>query len=384
MDKDALPLLDALLAARGFAAAAVTPARGDDLAPAARALREEKEALFTARGQEGAFGDMDYLTRYGGLHYHPERVLPWARSLVLVAMPVWQDLPPDREEGRRDLARGLVARYAWGRDYHKVMGSALKDLCARAGEAFPGSTWKPWVDAHPLDEVFFAVEAGLGWRGRHGLCIVPGLGTWHALGLVATDLALPAGPFRRVPENGSAALSCPQGCRACVKACPAGALQETPEGWRADPALCVSYLSMELKGDIPDTSWAAMGRRVFGCDACQEACPMGKSPLPTREPGFMEHRAGSSLAIADLLSLKDHEDCTDRFAGSPLMRAGRDALVRNACVAAAAGGCRELLPRLRELSGEPGLAGRHARKACRILGDPNDPGDRSEGETHGN
>lgn len=400
--------------------------------PDGASVRREREAAFDQRGQAGDFGAMEYMRRYAGKHYHTRVSLPWCNSLLMVAVPVWQDLPAGLQARREDPAWGLVARYAWGRDYHKVVGKVLQDLCRRLDAVFPGEQWKPWVDAHPLDEVFFAQASGLGFRGRHGLCIAGDLGTWFALGVVATTLVIPAGlvfaaggpasgpgaPAAAVVAPGraegipaeagpgpeapagtgqtagcgthsgtagppaadshqrqppAAPRGCPPGCRACVRACPTGAIIDSPQGWRIEPTRCISYLTMELKADIPPDLRPAMGRRIFGCDTCQEACPLARRALRATQPDFLSHKAGPALELAEVLGLPPDRDAfVARFGGSPVVRAGRDALVRNACVAAANAGQTGLVPLLEQLvRQEPdGMVGRHARWALDQLAGP--------------
>ena len=247
----------------------------------------------------------------------PQRFLPGARSLIVVALPNHSPEPQDRAEA---VPQGRVARYAWGRDYHRVFEKRLRRIARRLREEFGGET-RATVDYGPLLERPFAELAGLAWRGKSTMALVPGFGPWVMLGVVATTLELePDVPLRK---------SCGS-CNRCVVACPTGAI--SPDGYALDSRRCISYHTIENRGPIPRELRASFGDWVFGCDLCLEACPVGVGRFDA-EPDFLPKSPEDARpALVELLAL-DEETFGERFRGRAIMRAKRDGLVRNACVA---------------------------------------------------
>ena len=298
-----------------------------------------------ARGEYGRFiekgyaGSMQYLERHAEAKYAPERLLPGVGSILFAAINYFQrtSRPPGRGEGR-------IARYAWGRDYHKVMGSRLRRVTRALGERYPEETFRPFTDSTPLAERHYAERAGIGFTGRHTLLISGQYGSWFLLGeILSTRRFEASGPAGR--RHGG----CPSSCRKCIDVCPTGALLGPH---RIDASRCISYLTIEHKGSIPEELRPKIGNWLFGCDLCQEVCPLNLREQATSVEDFRRVNAGERQELAAILSIEDDEEFTRRFAGSPLMRAKRTGLVRNACIVAANNRATELLPILRRLSAD--------------------------------
>ncbi len=295
-----------------------------------------------ARGDQAG---MDYMARRVELRLDPRRLLPGARSAVCVALhyaPLAEELAP-----AADLWAG-VARYARGRDYHNVMGRRLRRLAERIRRAFPGTAARACVDTAPLLERELAAAAGLGAVGKNTLLLHPEGGSYFLLGEVLTTLELE-------PDEPLADLC--GTCTRCLEACPTGALAAP---YRLDSRRCISYWTIEHRGAIDEPMRSELGDWVFGCDICQEACPWNSGPAPRDRPEFALAAERRDLDLTGLLGLGE-KAYRDRFRGSPMQRARREGLQRNAAVALGnrprANGTAALIEALRE--GEP-LTRRHA------------------------
>jgi epoxyqueuosine reductase len=262
--------------------------------------------------------------------------LPECRSLVVVSMsyageaPTAPGGPPGRPgtqgtDGRADdpLAP-VVARYARGRDYHGVFEEKLDALAETVREISPEAGVKPYVDYGPVLERDHAQRAGLGWVGKNTLLIDPELGSYLLLGELLTTLELPADDPFTADRCGS--------CTRCIEACPTDAIRGPRE---LDSRRCISYLTIELDGSIPEHLRPAIGNRVFGCDICQEVCPWNRD-APTRDHPELEPGRPASFGsmvewARELLALEDGE-FEARYGDTALERPGREAMLRNLCV----------------------------------------------------
>ena len=253
----------------------------------------------------------------------PAELLPGARSVICLGLSYLGDDWP--EDGTAPLA-GRVARYAWVRDYHRVMKRRMREF-VRGLERELGSTvaarW--YVDDGPMLDRAAANRAGIGWFGKNTNILTSGFGSWVFLGQVITDLALePDAPLKK---------SC-GACVRCIDDCPTRAIVAP---YVVDNARCISYLTIENRGPIPRELRPLMQDWVFGCDICQDVCPVNRKAQPARQP--IPPPAGSGradgMAALDLVELLDmsEEDFRARFAGTPVMRAKRVGMQRNACVA---------------------------------------------------
>ena len=292
----------------GFELAGI--ARASNL-PAAR--EAGVEALESGRLATMNWMNADWLDRATT----PERFLPGARSIIVVALP---NHTPDPDLPGDDVARGRVARYARGRDYHRVFETKLRRIARRLREELRAEA-RATVDYGPLLERPYAELAGLAWRGKSTMALVPGFGPWVMLGAIATTLELqPDEPLKKTCGS----------CTRCIVACPTAAI--APDGDVLDSRRCISYHTIENRGPIPRELRASFGDWVFGCDACLDSCPVGASRFeshPDFEPPTID-RAFPSLRE---LLLLDESTFEARFSGQAIMRAKRDGLVRNACIA---------------------------------------------------
>jgi epoxyqueuosine reductase len=242
----------------------------------------------------------------------PQQVLPGARSVIVVALNYWQGRSPSPQE-----AKGKIARYASGDDYHELMLGKLEQLSAFLSEL--GGTQKCYVDTGPVLERDHAAEAGIGWHGKSTMLVDARLGTWFFLGEIFTTLDL--------PEDRPQTARCGN-CTRCITACPTGAIT-APHS--LDARRCISYLTIELKGPIPLELRPLIGDRIYGCDDCLEACPWNRFAAVSREAAFTA-RPAIGMLLRDYLAL-DEQQFREKFRGSPIKRVKRRGFLRNVCVA---------------------------------------------------
>ena len=231
-------------------------------------------------------------------------------------------LPYETEQPRPPRAgEGRISRYAFGSgDYHDVIHDKLRQLIAALRELAPTAAARGVVDTAPLLEREFAQLAGLGWVGKHTLLINKPAGSYFFLAALLTDQEL-------VPDEPFAADHCGT-CRACLDACPTAAF---PQPYVLDATRCISYLTIELRGPIPAELRGGMGEWLFGCDVCQEVCPWNQRPEPAGEPAFQPAAGSNPVDLIGLLALDD-EGFRRRFRQTPLWRAKRRGILRNAAI----------------------------------------------------
>jgi len=265
----------------------------------------------------GAAAGMDYLSRHRDIRLNPELFLPGVKSILSVAVNY------SLSDGQRPEGTGhnepRISRYAVSRDYHRTIKDRLHLLLAKIKAWVPGATGRVAVDSAPVMERHWAERAGLGWLGHNGCLIVPGLGSWVFLGEIFLDLPLPIGS----PIPGRCG-----DCRRCLEACPSQALAE---GGICDSRNCVSYWTIEHRGDfsleVPRiTPW------LFGCDTCQEVCPWNRQVQATTDPDFQSHLAAWAEipgSVDEWIALEQAD--FDRFLSQTAMERSRQVgLVRNA------------------------------------------------------
>jgi epoxyqueuosine reductase len=262
--------------------------------------------------EAGYAGTMAYLERRSGERLDPGRLLPGAASVVCVALNYYQGEAADP-------SWEPVARYAWGRDYHDVMTPRLERLAAHL-EAAGGARCRAYVDTGPVLERDLAARAGLGWIGKNTMLLHPALGSWFFIGALLTTAEL--GHDRALPDRCGS-------CRACLNVCPTQAFVAP---YVLDARRCISYLTIEHRGDIEQERHAELGQWQFGCDLCQSVCPWNRKAPVTRERAFMP--ADPYPGAEAVLAMSDREFRT-RFAGTALLRPKAAGMRRNAAIALA-------------------------------------------------
>ncbi|MDR1423006.1 MAG: tRNA epoxyqueuosine(34) reductase QueG [Azoarcus sp.] len=345
-DATALPHLTALAAdirrwaaELGFSALTIAAA---DLPGAGERLRRWLAA--------GRHGDMHYMARHEAERSHPATLVPGARRVISVRMDYW----PEAVCAAATLADGglaYVSRYAVGRDYHKVLRARLQRLAERIGAAAPAHC-RVFTDSAPVLEVELAQRAGLGWRGKHTLLLCRDAGSFFFLGEIFIDLPLPLD----APVAGHCGT-----CEACIEACPTGAIVAP---YTLDARRCISYLTIEHPGHIPEPLRPLIGNRIYGCDDCQLVCPWNRHTRPSAEADFAVRH---DLDRAPLTVLFAWSEATflARTAGSAIRRIGYERWLRNIAVALGnAPKTPEVLTALRARADEPSaLVREHVRWA---------------------
>jgi epoxyqueuosine reductase len=290
---------------------------GFDMAGVAGAEAPPELAFFAEWVGRGYAGEMAYLTAQVEKRSGLLAAFPWARSVIAVGLQY--DTPgPYSVDVAGD--RGWIARYAWGDDYHDVMKAMLERLVERlAAEAGPFRS-RVYVDTGPIVERAYAAAAGIGAWGKNTCLLHPEHGSWFFLGEVVTDLEL-AADAPRTDMCGS--------CTACLEACPTGAL---PAPYVLDATRCISYLTIEVKGAIPEDRREGIGRHAFGCDICQDVCPWNRRRRHGGPEAFAPRPGLQAPDLAELAGL-DEQAFRERFRNSPVKRAKRRGLLRNVAVA---------------------------------------------------
>jgi epoxyqueuosine reductase len=267
----------------------------------------------------GRHGEMSYMERHGRKRSRPAELVPGTVRVISARMSYWPDAARDAGEALADPTTGYVARYALGRDYHKVLRKRLQGLADAIAERVGEFGYRVFVDSAPVLEKALARDAGLGWIGKH-TNLLDRDGSWFLLGEVYTDLPLP--PDAPVTEHCGS-------CRACLDVCPTQAIVAPYE---VDARRCISYLTIELRGSIPEALRPAIGNRIFGCDDCQLFCPWNKFAQPTTVGDFAVRHGLDSAGLVSLFEWSEQE-WDARTAGSALRRAGYEGWLRNVAVA---------------------------------------------------
>jgi epoxyqueuosine reductase len=279
----------------------------------AEALAEERARLeeWLARGLHAS---MAWMERGVERRTDPRELLPGARTVVAVALNYYTP-----HEHPDDPAAGKISRYAWGDDYHDVLGEKLKALLAFVKELAPEVRGKVCVDAQPAMDKAWAVRAGLGWIGKHTNLITRDYGSWVFLGELLLDAELEYDVARVEDHCGT--------CTLCIEACPTGAIVEP---YVVDSNLCISHATIELRdAELPREVAANLDGWLYGCDVCQDVCPWNRFERPSDEPRFEPRPGAVAPALEELASLT-HESYVERFRRSPVKRAKLAGLQRNA------------------------------------------------------
>ncbi|MCC5848220.1 MAG: tRNA epoxyqueuosine(34) reductase QueG [Verrucomicrobia bacterium] len=321
---------------------------GFDLVGVAAAQPVRHAAEFRQWLRDGHHADMDWIARDIDRRLDPRNWRPDTRSMVVVGVSYHMQNPAPRLWN--DPMRGRVARYAWGRDYHKVIGKRLKKLAEWVRKEGPeGVEVQPFNDARPVMEHDAALAAGLGFVGRNTLLIHPDYGSMIFLGglLVSCELE----PDDPTPGSGAVYQGKAEcgACTRCLKACPTHAF---PAAYILNSRLCISYQTIENRGEIPESLRPKLGNWIFGCDVCQEVCPWVKRYSRVARQPWLDPDPDRMAPRLDELAALDEEAFFQRFAGTPLMRTKRAGLLRNVAVALGNSGTPEALPALEILAAD--------------------------------
>lgn len=310
------------------------------IAPAADSPELQAFPEWITAGHGGEMKYMEARDERGSLKRASlSRVAPWARSVIVCAINYNTDHPYSTE--LHDPSRGWISRYAWSReDYHESVLRRLQRVEAALheviGESEPQLITRSYVDTGPVVERVFAKYAGVGWIGKNTCIINQKIGSWLFLGVILTSLELT--PDVPAPDRCGT-------CTRCIEACPTDAILAP---YQLDANRCISYLTIEKRGAIPEELRGGMGRHVFGCDICQDVCPWNRKAPATSAPEFSA-REGLVNPALDWLAEMSAEGFRETFRGSPIRRAKRSGLRRNAVIAMGNSGDRQFLPLLEAL-----------------------------------
>ena len=268
----------------------------------------------------GRHGEMDYMARHGTRRSRPEDLVPGTLRVISVRMNYWPAQLHNAETVLAEPTLGYVSRYALGRDYHKLMRQRLQRLADRISAEIGPFGYRAFTDSAPVLEKALAQQAGLGWIGKHTNLIDQHSGSWFFLGELYTDLPLPI--------DGAGTNHCGT-CHACIDACPTRAIVAPYE---LDARLCISYLTIELRGAIPEELRPLIGNRIYGCDDCQLVCPWNRFATLTSEPDFAPRHALDGASLTELFNWSESK-FLDNTAGSAIRRIGHESWLRNIAVA---------------------------------------------------
>ena len=268
----------------------------------------------------GFHGEMDYMAAHGTKRSRPAELVPGTVRIISARLDYFPPASADPHSVLADPAAAYVARYALGRDYHKVLRNRLQKLAEKISAAAGEHHFRVFTDSAPVLEVELAAQSGLGWRGKHTLLLNRQHGSWFFLGEIYTDLPLPVD----APETGHCGT-----CQACIDVCPTQAIVAP---YTLDARRCISYLTIELKGSIPLELRPLLGNRIYGCDDCQLVCPWNRFAQTAELADFGVRNGLDSARLTELFGWSETE-FNERLAGSPIRRIGHTRWLRNIAVA---------------------------------------------------
>jgi epoxyqueuosine reductase len=275
----------------------------------------ESNRVFDRWIERGSHGEMRYLSGGADKRHDPSILLQGAKSVICVAVNYYAKARVEANEARAGSGQGVFSLYVHGRDYHHVLREMLRVLEARLKELFPHARTAICVDTQPISERDFAIRSGVAWLGKNTCVISPDYGSWIFLGELMTDLAL---------KSDSPLETLCGSCTRCVDACPTGALAEE---YVLDSTKCISYLTIEKRGEIPAEFHGPIGNHIFGCDICQDVCPF--NVVAQESTVFGDTGGLVDLRVEELLDVSD-ERFLERTADSAVRRCTADGLRRNA------------------------------------------------------
>jgi epoxyqueuosine reductase len=288
------------------------------------------DEYFTTWLEKGFHGEMRYMERQAQKRLDPRTVLPNARSLLVLALNYYTGVAVTDAP-----MRGRISRYGWGDDYHSIVGDRLGALLDFIQSVEPSAQGICYADTGPIMEKVWGARTALGWMGKHTNLIARNCGSWFFVGVILLDLEL---------EFDSREGDFCGTCRRCIETCPTRAIVAP---YVLDARLCISYLTIELRGPIPRFLRPLMGNRIFGCDDCQEACPWNRFAINTPEKRFCARKGNLMPDLTPLVRITPDE-FRKRFKDSPIWRATRDGFIRNVVVALGNSGEVEAVPALEE------------------------------------
>lgn len=268
---------------------------------------------------EGRHGDMDWMARHGRRRTRPAELVPGTRSAIVLRMDYLPSQATPLDELLDQPDKACISRYALGRDYHKVLRARMKQLAQKIEGRIGPFGYRVFTDSAPVMEKPLAAKGGLGWIGKHTNLLNRNAGSWFFLGEIYTDLEL--APDRPVQDHCGS-------CRKCIDVCPTQAITAP---YQLDARRCISYLTIELKGSIPERFRTAIGNRVYGCDDCQAVCPWNRYAQFSGEDDFQPRKDLDSGSLIDLFGW-DEETFLQRTEGTAIRRIGHERWLRNLAI----------------------------------------------------
>lgn len=265
-------------------------------------------------------GEMDYMARHGAKRSQPDILIPGTVRVITVRMDYWPEKAAEPWSVLNDDKQGFISRYALGRDYHKLMRKRLSKLAKKIESEVGDMAYRVFCDSAPVMEKALAQKSGIGWQGKHSNILNRDHGSYFFLGEIYTNLPLPL--TQAISDHCGS-------CTACIDICPTQAIVAP---YKVDARRCISYLTIELKGAIPEEFRPMMGNRIYGCDDCQLVCPWNKFAQATVESDYLPRHDLDSPQLLDLFSW-DETLFLSRFEGSPIRRIGFESWLRNLAVA---------------------------------------------------
>jgi len=266
----------------------------------------------------GFHGEMEYMARHGALRARPAELVPGTLRVITCRMDYLETAPGPVEEELAERAHAYVARYARGRDYHKLMRTRLQRLCDRIEAEVGAFRYRAFADSAPVMEVELAARSGIGWRGKHTL-LLDREGSWFFLGEIFCDLPLQQDSMQK-DRCGT--------CERCIDICPTKAIVGP---YRLDARRCISYLTIEHKTAIPEALRPLIGNRIYGCDDCQLVCPWNRFARLSPEKDFQVRNGVDRATLVELFGWTEAE-FDGRLRGSPIRRIGYERWLRNIAV----------------------------------------------------
>ncbi len=278
-------------------------------------------------------GEMEYMSRHGTKRNRPQELVPGTLSVLSLRMDYFPTESANAQTILNNLEKGYISRYALGRDYHKVLRKRLEQLAQKIRAEIGDFNYRVFTDSAPVLEKGIAEQAGLGWIGKHTNLINRKAGSWFFLGEIYTDLPLEifsdfqkSADAEKIEENKKSHCGT---CTACIQLCPTNAIVEP---YVLDARHCISYLTIELHGAIPEEFRRAIGNRIYGCDDCQLVCPWNRFSQPTTETDFQVRHGLDAPGLLELFAW-DETEFLHKMEGSPIRRIGYERWQRNLAVA---------------------------------------------------